>query len=522
MRNTLKLSFALKNTYRVNSILYALKQIPLLKRALPESLYGVRGFKVFANFLSALWELISLFLGKFLYLALMVAGACKLYETLPQGQLYWHILLCLTVVGAFLNTHLFNPTRDKYYAMILLRMDARQYTLVNYSYALCKGIVGFLPLSLWFGLRCGADLWLCCLFPFSAAGLKLGVAAFSLWDYEQRGKVANENNINKTHWLIIGLPLFAAYGLPATDLVLPADGAAAFLLACLPIGAVGLWKVLRFGEYRAVNQQLLARLNNQMDTTALAQQLSQKNISADAGITSRKKGFEYLNDLFVKRHRKILWQASKRVAGVCLLLVLGVLLLFYWNPEVKPAVNGALLSYLPYFVFILYAINRGSSFTKALFLNCDHSLLAYTFYRQKDAVLKLFCIRLREIVKVNLLPAAVLGAGLPVLLYASGGTDDPWNYAVLLCSILSLSVFFSIHYLTAYYLLQPYSAGTEMKSVAYQLVMSATYFVCLFLMQFKLPTAWFGGLCIAFCVLYSGAACLLVYRLAPRTFRLRV
>ena len=51
MRNTLKLSFALKNTYRVNSILYALKQVPLLKRALPESLYGVRGFKVFANFL---------------------------------------------------------------------------------------------------------------------------------------------------------------------------------------------------------------------------------------------------------------------------------------------------------------------------------------------------------------------------------------------------------------------------------------------------------------------------------------
>ena len=52
---------------------------------------------------------------------------------------------------------------------------------------------------------------------------------------------------------------------------------------------------------------------------------------------------------------------------------------------------------------------------------------------------------------------------------------------------MSLSVFFSIHYLTAYYLLQPYSAGTEMKSVAYQLVMSATYFVCLFLMQLKLP-----------------------------------
>ena len=32
MNKTLKISFALKNTYRVNSILYGLKQIPLVKK----------------------------------------------------------------------------------------------------------------------------------------------------------------------------------------------------------------------------------------------------------------------------------------------------------------------------------------------------------------------------------------------------------------------------------------------------------------------------------------------------------
>lgn len=35
MRNTLRISFSLKNTYRVNSILYAIKQIPILKRFYP-------------------------------------------------------------------------------------------------------------------------------------------------------------------------------------------------------------------------------------------------------------------------------------------------------------------------------------------------------------------------------------------------------------------------------------------------------------------------------------------------------
>ena len=42
MRKTLRISFALKNTYRVNGILFSLKQIPLLKRLLPASLYRVR------------------------------------------------------------------------------------------------------------------------------------------------------------------------------------------------------------------------------------------------------------------------------------------------------------------------------------------------------------------------------------------------------------------------------------------------------------------------------------------------
>ena len=121
----------------------------------------------------------------------------------------------------------------------------------------------------------------------------------------------------------------------------------------------------------------------------------------------------------------------------------------------------------------------------------------------------------------NALPAAVIGLGLPALLYLSGGTDNPLNYAVLLVSILSMSMFFSVHYLTIYYLLQPYNAGTELKSGTYRLVLMATYLVCYFLMMQRIPILLFGALCILFCVLYCVAACVLVYRLAPKTFRIR-
>ncbi len=524
MHKTLRISFSLKNTYRVNSILYSLKQIPLIKKLFPEKLYSVRGCKIFANVLSAVWEVISVFLGKFLYFLTMVAGMATLYMDiglLPQN-VFLHIFLFLTVIGAFMNTNLFNPSRDKYYAIILMRMDARSHTLVNYGYALLKLIVGSLPFSLLFGLKNGVPLWLCFLLPFSVASVKLVVAASSLWDYERRGLVYNENRLGKFLWLAVFLLLGAAYGLPAAGIALPWQFCAAFMVAAIPVGVLGAWKIHTFSRYREIYQQLLARSMQQMDSAAeLSQKISQKAISTDTGITSRKKGFEYLNELFIKRHQKILWKSSRRIALICLLIVVGCLLVFYFLPDIREKTNELLMTSLPYFVFIMYAVNRGTGFTKALFMNCDHSLLTYSFYKQPRYILKLFQIRLREIVKINLLPALVIGAGLSILLYCSGGTEDPINYGILFVSILCMSVFFSVHYLVLYYLLQPYNAGTEMRSGTYQIALSATYFVCFFMMRLQMPTQLFGLLCIFFCVLYSVVACFLIFIFAPRTFRLR-
>ena len=125
MNKTLRISFSLKNTYRVNGILFSLKQIPLLKRLLPATLYQVKGLKVFANILSVLWEIVSAFLGKFLYFVTMVCGVGILYKGLPENEVFLHILLFLTVIGSFENTHIFNPTKDKYYAMIDSYADER-------------------------------------------------------------------------------------------------------------------------------------------------------------------------------------------------------------------------------------------------------------------------------------------------------------------------------------------------------------------------------------------------------------
>ncbi len=522
MNKKLRQSFSLKNTYRVNGILFSLKQIPLLKKLLPATLYKVRGLKIFANVLSVLWEVVSVFLGKLVYFLTMVCGMALLFDALPANRVFLHILLFLTGIGSFVNTHLFNPTKDKYYAMFLMRIDAREYTLVNYVYALLKVIIGFLPLAILFGTQSGIPLWFCILLPFCVAGMKLFVAATSLWDYEKRGMGYNENKLSRYAWGGGALLLGAAYGLPALGYVLPEIVSMAIFLACIPLGAAGLWKVLSFQDYRAINRELLSSLTNQMDApTQTIKRANERQISADAAIASNRKGFEYLNELFIKRHRKILWNSTKKISFACLCLVAGIQLLLYMRPEFKPKLNEVVMTWLPYFVFIMYIINRGTNFTQALFMNCDHSLLTYAFFKQPGFVLKLFQIRLREIMKINAVPALVIGGGLALTLYTSGGTDNPINYVLLVVSILCMSLFFSVHYLTIYYLLQPYNAGTEMKSGTYRIVLMATYMLCFIMMNQRIPIPVFGMMTVLFCVFYCIAACILVYRFAPKTFRIR-
>ena len=524
MNKTLKISFSLKNTYRVNSILFSLKQIPLLKRLLPSTLYKVKGLKILANLLSALWEIISIFLGKFLYFYCMIEIVSILYKGIPADDLFLHILFFLTVIGSFSNTHLFNPSKDKYYALILMRMNAKEYTLTNYFYTLLKTLVGFMPFTILFGINRNIPLWLCIALPFCIAGMKLIFIACSLWDYERRGSGYNENQLSKYVWGFIAILLAIAYALPALGYFVPKTITEILFLACIPLGILGLIKVVNFKEYYAINKELLKTLTCQMDNTTIAQvvkQANEKKISTDTSITSKRNGFEFLNELFIKRHKKILWNSTRKITYICTFLVVAVLMILDLAPESKPVFNAVIMEYLPYFVFIMYTINRGTTFTQALFMNCDHSLLTYSFYKQPDNILKLFQIRLREIMKINAVPALVIGLGLALILWVSGGTDDPFNYGILIVSIFSMSLFFSIHYLTIYYLLQPYNAQTELKSGTYRIITSITYFVCFAMMQLRMPIMIFGIMTIVFSILYTMIASILVYRLAPKTFKLR-
>ena len=529
MLKTLKQTFMLRCTMHTNMLIHAVRSLPVLRKVLHNDLYAADGFKTLAFILVLIWEAFTTFSVRLIYMGGLVALPLIPLQSdwYTNSQLFMHILLLLTIVGGMTNSKLINVNRTTEYAVVMLRMDAQRYTVSNYIYYLFRLVIGFLPFTLIFGLIAHVPLWLCLLLPFTAAGCKVFCAALSLTCRECFGMTDDNRKGHKIFesvlvYVVAAILLGAAYLLPlGEEYALPMPVSAGILLAMIPAGLLGWKKVVTYTGYKELTLQKIRKNYDQLDRNKQVQKTMQRaGISADTAITSRRRGFEYLNELFIKRHRKTLWQTTEiiLIGAACAIVLCIVLMLRI--PKTRAPINEWIMRGLPVLTFVMYFLNRGLSFTQAMFINCDHAMLTYPFYKQPKAILRLFRIRLREIMKINAAPGTLIGCGLALLLAISGGTDNPWNYAVVLVSPIAISMFFSVHYLTIYYLLQPYTAGSEIKSPLYRFITAATYYCCYLLMQQKLPTFAFGLTCIAFCVIYCIVACILVYKFAARTFRI--
>ena len=213
MINNFIQSFKLKITYNTNTIIYSLKQIFLINKLLPQTLYGNKGLKTFANVVAVLFEIISVFVRKFTYIAVMLFLPLS-YLNANYVDSFLHIFIFLTIAGAVANTQIFNPTKDKYYAMFLLRMNAKSYTLNNYFYFLFKILIGIIPFSILFCLILDINLFIALLMPLLMVCSKNIFVHIQLLNFMRKGNVYSENLPNKIIWTIIIVANLIAYGLP--------------------------------------------------------------------------------------------------------------------------------------------------------------------------------------------------------------------------------------------------------------------------------------------------------------------
>ena len=165
--------------------------------------------------------------------------------------------------------------------------------------------------------------------------------------------------------------------------------------------------------------------------------------------------------------------------------------------------------------------NRGSQITQAMFFHCDHAMLQFNFYRNKKIILDLFNKRLMSIIKINLMPTLAMIIGLDIL-YIICGNFNILNILGISLTIFMINIFFSIHYLGLYYLLQPYTENMKEKNHTYNFIVGGTFIVLYyFVAELIMPTILFSTITVAFTVAYFVIMSYLVKKYSHKTFKIK-
>lgn len=232
------------------------------------------------------------------------------------------------------------------------------------------------------------------------------------------------------------------------------------------------------------------------------------------------EGFVYLNNLFFKRHKKHLLKPTLIKSGIFLILGIGGFL-FASSLIIKAKeVYKISIFIIPIISYILF---KQDLILMAFYKNCDSSLLYYNFYREDKNLLKMFWLRFASIFKLMLIPMGAMftiyiGFAIKFLIK----TD--LNLLLPIFYILLNAIFFTVLPLFQYYIIQPFDKEGKQKSVVLVLMNMFLYYIFIFgLPSFttKIGEIKFMLIISIFMVAFVGLASFLIYKFAPKTFKIK-
>ncbi|MBW4085515.1 hypothetical protein [Paenibacillus sp. S150] len=538
MISTLKSIMEIRGASGANRLLYYFGRIPLLGRLMNDSVYSRTALKRTVTILAAILKILWGFLSKFAYLGLIVYLPVLLTaRELPasgQYDLYLHILVLLSfVVAGVSSAVILEPKRDKYICVKLMRLPADKYMHATLALRGLTFFIYFLPAMLVFARLLAAPLWQGLVLSLLLTFCRTGWEALHLWLFDHWEIVL----VKKTGWVwsVIGagyllayVPLYlgrASLDMDAVLFNLP------LVLALAALGALSAWYIARYPRYRnavdavtKIDDPLLDMGRMMKEANMKQVETKEKDYSAEQLRPDQftgKSGYAYLNAIFFSRHRRFLAQPIQRRLVIIGALFAAGLLTLLALPDTFSKLVQYLTGALPVFVIVMNFTSIGERVCKAMFFNCDLSLLRHGFYRERSAILSNFRIRLLRISGLNLIPATAVCLAVNLLIFLSG---EAWGagQAMIFCGvILGLSLFFSVHHLFMYYIFQPYSTELNLKNPFFSIVNSIVLAVGVISLQLQSTPARFAMMVLLAAAGYMLIALLLVYRYSYRTFRVK-
>lgn len=536
MFRTFRTLLFIRITSGANRLIYYAQKLPFIGRRVGDGWYAHRAVKQVPAVVALILVLLWSFLSRAAYIGLFIYMPAAAYAEADSRLWFGHLFFVLSfVVAGVSNAKAMEPKRERYIAVKLMRMEASRYMKSAYGYHYINFFVCLLAAVLGFGMLAG-------LTPVEAVLLTVAVTLWRLlWEYIHLRLFERTGIILIRQTVLVWTVVLAGLGVAYLPLFLdwsPFLGSVALHpLVLLALSAGGLYAAIRLAIYpgyaTAVHESArrddpLLDVGRMMEEAQKAdvqrdyqQMTDQPVLEKDIVSLPAGSGYNMLNRLFFRRHRKVVTRPLKLRLAILGGAGLVVLLVANWRPDLLGTLlTGRQVSSLA-LIFLLLSV--GERICRAMFYNCDISLLRYSFFR-RDA-LRHFGIRLRSIVGQNLLIGMVLCAVLTLaLLFGDGemGTGEgAKRLAMLWVSGLSLAVFFSVHYLFVYYIFQPYATEANTTNPFFHLVNYVVSFACGMNFFLPVPDGAFTVSVVFFTALYLLLALLLVRKYARLTFRVK-
>ncbi|MCR4617643.1 MAG: hypothetical protein K5669_05600 [Lachnospiraceae bacterium] len=543
--NSLRIILSIKNTININSILHGIRNIPFIGKFIPEKIYGIRAFKIIALIISLHVEIFKAFFGKLgMFMLLSFASvpiSTGVGRTAATAFLYGFVIMSLFLV--FFNG-VFAITAQTKYSVFYLGMDAKEYVESVLIYKIFNILVGYVCFGIPAALIVQVKWYIAILIPLFGVGLLMGRVGILMLIYSVKqslGRKVNRKGVPisvEGNLIIVSIMetiiffggIVGAIPVIYYDLHLIAE-IAVIIGALMIVPGFLLIKRFPYGLYRTA----LFAENERLETIKNTHEKEKKKVSeieigelreSKKSDTKRSKGFKYLNELFVKRHSKVFFgRLIWTIVGMMVVITLASVFLRY---ELKnsDAVTESTLRYVfsvhpGVFVFILCMINRTAHMARAMYANCDSSLLMYGFYKTPEALAKMYRIRCVSAIKYNMIPGGVMAVFAIVVLMVTGGEEYTFQYIFTVLEILFAVVFFSVRHMALYYLLQPYNSDFMVKSFLYNFLSLIIGTVCFALIFFPFSAKVYTVTGIIFTLIYVILSNVLVRKFGQRTFRIK-
>ncbi|MGO1469372.1 MAG: hypothetical protein ACTHW2_05060 [Tissierella sp.] len=520
----------------INGFLYYLKKIPGIKNLLKDINYSFIGFKKFLSIIGIISSIITgpLFFGLLFFAAIYLPANIEWVKADSLNALMFFIF-SFFFLNQFIGSKMIEANQETFIVVKQMRMNPKVYAVSQTIWKNLRGLFSkALVFALFFKFILNKDSLFGVYLALSITMFDIFMDATHLYIFKKTGHSVND--FPKARFGLALLGIAGTYGIVMLTklpevLNLVSILTSTYLTIILSfLGILGFIYLLKYDRYWDIINNA-----NKLETYKDFQESTQdinfqevklrdkdfdgENLKENENID--KEGYEYLNHIFFKRHKRVVYKPMIRKLLGILLVFLGIFIVdrFFVDGFGKTTTTE-LIDGFSLFIIIVYALCNSTAIMKSLFYNCDRSLLRYGFYKEGDALLRMFSLRLKKILFYNMIPITVLCLGLVQLIYFN--LPERIGQAMpMIASTILLATFFSVHYIFVYYILQPFSTDLKIKNPLYNIINGLVYLVSYGFIGLGFSASQMLPYILGFTIIYVSLALLLVYKKAPKTFRVK-